>query len=180
MTTQAALDTLVRAARARDWATARAATEALVAAMPAEDAVALARAEVARRLPAFEAHHPDATWARAYLEGAPGGAVVTDDEWPGPGGNNFAAAVEALDRAAHATDATRPTQVVEAIASAIMAELAAAWGARFPERWRRWYVDARGGDEPGDPSALVDMMADEQTAARDVAAWLAVAARFAP
>jgi hypothetical protein len=82
--------TLIRAAYARDWATARAATQALVAAMPAEDAVALARAEVAQRLPLFEAHHPDATWARAYLEGAPGAAVVTDDEWSGPGGNNFA------------------------------------------------------------------------------------------
>jgi hypothetical protein len=175
VTAQVQLDALIHAAHARDWNAARAAVEALVASLPADAAIALARAEVVRRLPAFEAHHPGSAWPRSYLEGEPGVEAIVEDEWPGPGGNNFASAIAHLDDAVHATDAARPAHVVDAIASAIMAEISAAWGARFPERWRGWYDTALLADGSADWRVLFDMRDDPDRRERFVAAWLAVA-----
>lgn len=179
MTTAAARDALVVAARAYDWNAARAAAHALIAAVPRDAALAAVRAELVQRLPGFEAHHPGVGWPRAYLEGAPGAALDVTHELPGPGGNSFASAVEALDDATGADDATCRARLVDALASAIMAELAGAWGARFPDRWRRWYADVTSGEAPTEPLALDHMRQWPETAAGFARAWSDVAARLA-
>lgn len=167
------------AGRARDWNAAHAAVAALLVRLPAGDALALTHAEVARRLPTFEAHHPGLDGPRRLLEQIAAGMPPLDadpeqDDCTGPGGNNFSASLAALLRATRAVDSdTRARECARAIAEAIMAESTADWGSRFPAEWRRWYEAPP--DDDVASSALITASSDPASAAVERAAWARLA-----
>ncbi|XXF77817.1 hypothetical protein P2318_32920 [Myxococcaceae bacterium GXIMD 01537] len=189
----AKLRALRHAADRGDWNACSEATEALLPHLPMARALELTRAQVERRLPAFERHQPGVTWPRAFLEAlrAPEdsgdeerGWPPGEDEFPGPGANTFIRALDALRRARRPTthEAQRVTALVEAIQSAILAEKTEAWGARHPDRWAFWYENALS-DEPGVEQArtqvLLDMARDPESVRLKRAGWRDVADRLA-
>jgi hypothetical protein len=139
----------------------------------------LAHAEVQRRLPVFERHHPHMHWPRVWLDALANTAPFKFDESTpevleeasGPGGNNFAEAVRQLALAAAATGERQITHVIEAISGAIMAEMAETGGSMHRELWDLWFQDGLTGDEPRYPSAMVNVMNDPNVVAVDLAAW---------
>ena len=178
------LDELAGAASARDWNRCRELTAALLARLPAEEVLEIAREQVAARLQWFERHHPSEDRPRALLAslrastGAGHRPLDCSDwgEYEGPGGNNYVGAIDALLETA-CSGADQPRRVamaVEAIASAIMAEKVARWGGRHPELWQLWYREGLSGEPRTKPDLLVSMGKDPEAAAADTAGWLAV------
>lgn len=133
------------AAEQGDWNVWRAAIEPLLLRLPTGHAVRFTRDFVARRLPVFERHQPGMSWVREVLEALthPEDAASSGRKWPfwedssGPGGANFANAVESLWIAnQRREDARRCTaELVDAVSDAIMAEAIEPWGASHPEEW---------------------------------------------
>lgn len=173
------LTTLREAAQRRDWNGCHDATEALLARLPVPTMLRLAHAEVKRRLPLFERHHPNMHWPRVWLDALASGAPFTFDEStpevleeaPGPGGNNFAESVRQLALAAAATGEPQITHVREAISGAIMAEMAETGGSAHRELWDLWFQDGLTGEASLYPDAMVKVMNDPKVVAVDLAAW---------
>lgn len=146
---------LRRAGDMGDWNSCLDATRRLLSRLPAKEALGLIKNQVAARLPGFEYHQPGVTWPRELIEtvieaGTPDGwCWPDDDEFPGPGANNFISAVEHLWRASQNEDDNekRIGCLVRAVASAIMAEKLEKWGTRHFEQWQRWYKQALDQDE---------------------------------
>jgi hypothetical protein len=146
-----------RAAEQGDWNAWRDAIEPLVRRLPTSHAVRLTRDFVVRRLPVFERHQPGMSWVREVLEALthPEDAASSGRKWPfwedstGPGGANFANAVESLWIAnQRREDAQRCTaELVDALSDAIMAEAIEPWGASHPEEWALWYQLAWTGED---------------------------------
>jgi len=175
-------------APARDWA---ALTEALTNAFLSLDfyaalEIALTRAHAF--IPTWESHHPEATWAKGLLVwivsyGVAPANLPQEAGMPhsSPGAANFQ---QALIDLARGVEKQTPLEnrlrfLASAVSQVIVAELAAAWYADHPEAWAE---QSERGDEL-EPNGLtvrqriyLDFWYDPQTAARDTAAWLEVAA----
>lgn len=165
----------------------RAATEALLRRLRTDDAVRLTRDFVSRRLPAFERQQPGVHWPRELLE------TVTredsfseerswpDDEFPGPGGNSFAKAVESLWSASLRMENVQQciAELVNALSWAIMAEKVEHWGSRHPREWALWYeLVWRDDDDPRKTDIMMAMAADPDVKRLARAGWLEVADRL--
>ena len=135
------------AAERADWNSCADATKPLLLQLPPLQAVRLTRDFVASRLPAFERQQPGVHWPRnllkAVTEEAPDsneGAWQFEDEFTGPGGNNFAKAVESLWIASLLEDEQqRAAELMNALSEAIMTERVEHWGSRYPKEWSLWY-----------------------------------------
>lgn len=191
VSTEAELRALRHAADAGDWNAARDASLRLLRRLSAPHALELARQQVARRLPAFERHQPGVPWPRDFLESLrtedPAGEGEKkwpweEDEFAGPGANNFIRGVDHLWEARRALrrDWERAADLlVEAIATAIMAEKLEAWGARHPEQWRSWYQSASEGEsDPRRYDVLVACAQDPQSVRIQRESWHDVADRL--
>jgi hypothetical protein len=179
---------LRRAAGQGDWNLCRGATEALLLRLPMSRAVELARQHVARRLPIFERHQPGIRWPREFVESIPAAGFSVyartwpvEDEFPGPGANNFINAVRSLWEASQLRgDARRCAEaLVNAFSGSIMGEKLEHWGARHPDAWARWYQLASSGSDDGSRfDILASSSRDPEAVAVQRAAWLEVADRL--
>jgi hypothetical protein len=181
------LRTLRESARRGNWNGCRDAAEALLARIPDDAMLDIARDEVARRLPSFERHHPHIHWPRVWLnalatgepftfdEGAPG--VL--DEAPGPGGNGFAEAIRQLALANAAERAQRVTHAIAAISRVILAEGSELWGRDHRELWDLWYQDAKGLEEHRCYWILEEIRKDPRVVAVKLASWNRLADKLA-
>ncbi|MBI1279907.1 MAG: hypothetical protein GC179_17405 [Anaerolineaceae bacterium] len=139
-------------------------------------------------LPVFEQHHPDASWARALLVwlasyGAPPADLPMDAglAHDSPGANNFVAALVELARSAERKTPyeNRIRFLANAIGNLIVADLAAYWYAENADMWA--FQQEHGSeidDETGEPISQIvyaSFWLDEDVAARDTAAWIAIA-----
>ncbi|QRK12028.1 hypothetical protein JQX13_19475 [Archangium violaceum] len=123
------------------------ATKSLLLRIPAHQALELTQRQVASRWSLFERHQPGVTWPLEFIEdsariGMKDGLVwPDDDDFTGPGANNFIRAVKHLWDASRILDddEERVTALVDSIANVIMAERLETWGARHLEQWSRWY-----------------------------------------
>jgi hypothetical protein len=174
------------AAEQGDWNAWRDAIEPLLLRLPTSQAVRLTRDFVARRLPAYERHHPGMSWVREVLEALtqPEDAASSEREWPfwedstGPGGASFANAVESLWIASQRRgDARRCTaELVDALSDAIMAEAIEPWGARHPEEWALWYALGMSEEDDQRKHEIAFARAtDPDVRSRERAGWLEVA-----
>jgi len=174
------------AAEQGDWNAWRAAIEPLMLRLPTSHAVRLTRDFVARRLPVFERHQPGMSWVREVLEALtrPEDSASSGRKWPfwedstGPGGANFANAVESLWIANQRSgDARRCTaELVDALSDAIMAEAIEPWGASHPEEWALWYEPGLSGEDNQRKHEIAFARArDPGVKSRERAGWLEVA-----
>jgi hypothetical protein len=144
-------------------------------------------------LPIFEQHHPDASWARALLVwlasyGAPPADLPMDAGLPhdSPGANNFVTALVELARSAERKTPyeNRIRFLANAIGNLIVADLAAYWYGENPNMWE--FQQLQGSeidDETGEPisqTIYASFWLDDEVAARDTAAWLAIADQLEP
>ena len=172
------------AAQAGDWDSCRNATQALLMRLPTHHAIRLTRDFVARRLPAFERQQPAVHWPRELLElvtaeaPASGERRWPDDEFPGPGGNSFAKAVDSLWNAnLRREDARQCTaELVDSLSRSIMAETDEHWGSSHPAEWALWYQLVWSDDYDPRMTAIQRAMASDPEVNRlGRAAWLELA-----
>ena len=182
------------AAQRREWNECWETVEIALARLSISQILALAHRQVQRRLSLFERHHPDIHWPREWLDALGSGTSTVLDEAapevlqdaPGPGGNNFATAVQALARASKAATSTKcAAYAARAIRGAIMAEEVECAGSEAPELWRRWYENelrinaaAEKGEESDaepNPFPFYKIMKTPKVAAVELAAWNALA-----
>ena len=172
------------AAERGDWNGCRAASEKLLLRLTCRRALGLARDYVMRRLFAFERHQPDVHWPREFIESIDGDPSHTKQEWPeseddfaGPGANSFTSAVEALWKASRLImDEQRcVSELVNALAGAIMAERSEFWGSRNPEEWMRWYSQPPDSDDMSGFKILMAAAKDPDVMRLERAGWLEVA-----
>jgi hypothetical protein len=179
------LRTLRLAAERGDWNGCRAASEKLLCQLPCRRALGLIRTQVMRRLPTFERHHPDVRWPRDFISSVDGESAHTEQTWPetedefrGPGANNFTSAVEALWKASRLTDDEWQcaSELVNALAEAIMAESTEHWGSQYPEEWALWYQLALEGEaDPRMTDLQLAMRRNSEVKSLERTAWLEVA-----
>lgn len=185
---------LREAAHAREWSTLQLTLTRLFTALgvfPALD-VTLQRLQV--HLPTFERYHGADGEKGQVLRGLMVAAMsfgFTPDtlpeflvtEYDTPGSGQFAQAVLEMCRAMQKSRAAdeRPALLASAVANTILAELAEYWYSQRPElyaRVRANRIDPNTGDYT-DPDAVriipLHFWIDAEVAARDTAAWLAVA-----
>lgn len=173
------LATLREAAQQRDWNGCHDALNDLLSRLPVPTMLQLARDEVARRLPIFERHHPHMHWPRVWLDALATRAPFTFDEStdevleeaPGPGGNNFAEAVQQLALAAAAEGPQCVTHAIKAIAGVIMAEKTEAGGSKHRELWDLWLQEARKAEEYTYYWVLPIIDREPEAVAAELAAW---------
>jgi hypothetical protein len=104
-----------------------------------------------------------------------------EDEFPGPGANNFISAVRALWEASRLLEDTRrcAEALVNAFAGSIMGEKLEHWGSRHPEAWARWYqLASSGSDDTSRFNILISSSRDPEAVAVQRGAWLEVADRL--
>jgi hypothetical protein len=180
------LQALRVAAERLDWNGCRAASEKLLRRLPPRRSVLLTRDQVMRRLPGFERHHPGVRWPRGFVESIDAETALSDkrawpeaeDDFPGPGANNFTSAVESLWKASQlmADEWQCAAALSNAISAAIMAERIEHWASRHPREWGLWYELALSGE--GDPRMTdiqLAMMRDPGVQQLERAAWLDLA-----
>lgn len=168
----------------------RKATSKLLRRLSSAQALEVARQQVERSLPAFERHQPGVTWPRDFLESlrvpdplGEGGREWPwrEDEFAGPGANNFIKALNNVWEARQLEDGPRRLEMlVDAINDAVLSEMVEAWGARHPEEWRRWLW--RGPDYESHPDRgriQATMMTAPETLRLKRAGWLYTADRLA-
>lgn len=181
------LQSLRLAAAQGSWNGCQAATEQLLLRLPLLRALALARDFVASRLPLFERHHPAVRWPREFIESVCEPKAVhearrwpQDDDFPGPGANNFISAVQALwDARQQAADQhSWPAALAAAIAGTIMAERNEYWGSRNPDAWARWYQLAPDSDDTNELKTLIAIAQEPAVMRVERAAWSEVAERL--
>jgi hypothetical protein len=176
------------AAEQRDWNGCRDASKKLLLRLACGRALLLTRDHVMRRLPVFERHHPSVQWPREFIESIGGGPASIKQAWPeqedefrGPGANNFTTAVESLWKASRLTadEQQCASELVNALSGAIMAESTEAWGSRHHDEWALWYQLASSGESDPRISAIQLVMArDSEAAAVQRTGWLEVAERL--
>lgn len=182
------LRVLQRAAEQRDWNGCRDASERLLLRLPSRRALGLTRGYLLRRLFVFEKHQPQVHWPREFIEATDGDPSHAKTSWPeaeddfaGPGANNFTSAVEALWKAGRLLEDAQPCakELVNALAGAIMAEGTESWGSRHPEEWSLWYQLALSGEnDPRASTHQLQMARDPDVLRLERIAWLEVADRL--
>jgi len=175
------------AAESGDWDSCRSSTQALLIRLPPSHAIRLARDFVARRLAAFERQQPDVHWPRELLEAVTEENPASrkrswpDDEFPGPGGNSFAKAVDSLWNAGlRRGDARQCTaELVDSLSHSIMAETDEHWGSRHPKEWALWYQLVWADDyDPRMTDLQRAMTSDLEVKRLERAAWLEIAGQL--
>ena len=173
------LTTLRESAQRRAWNACRDTAEALLARLPVATMLRLAHAEVLRRLPLFERHHPHMHWPRVWLEALATGAPFNFDEStpevleeaPGPGGNGFTEAVRQLALAAAAEGLQRIKHILESITRTIMSERTEAGARERREIWDLWFQEALAAEGHNYSWVLRELSRDPQAVAAELAAW---------
>ena len=183
-----ALDHLRAAARERDWSVLQ---DTLAEALGEVEYFAGLEIGLTRahdHLPIFEQHHPDASWARALLVwlasyGAPPADLPMDAGLPhdSPGANNYVTALVELARSSERKTPyiNRLRFLANAIGNLIVADLAAYWYGENDDMWD--FQQLHGSeidDETGEAisqTVYASFWLDDEVAARDTAAWLAIA-----
>ena len=184
--TEEELQALRRAAELGDVNGCWDATQKLLRRLPAHLALRLVREFVTRRLPLFERHQPGVHWPRQFIESVPETGSADDrttwpeaeDDFPGPGANNFIGSVEALWKAGRLVDDVqrRNELLADAIVGVAIAEQFEHWGAQHPDAWANWYqLAASGSDDPSQYHTLITIKKDPEAAAVQRAAWLELA-----
>ena len=136
----------------------------------------------------FEQAHPDASWARALLVwlasyGAPPADLPMDAGLPhdSPGANNYVTALVELARSAERKTPyeNRIRFLANAIGNLIVSDLAAYWYAENDDMWDFQQLHGSEIDEetsePISQIVYASFWLDDEVAARDSAAWLAIA-----
>ncbi|MBZ0275253.1 MAG: hypothetical protein K8I60_03875 [Anaerolineae bacterium] len=199
MNTDAAADLnrLRESAQAREWGESQAVLTHLLLGLDFYAGLEMALSRAHAHLPVFEAHHPQAEWARQLLVGivAYGAAPAmlppeAYDSYPSPGAANFITAVLELVRSVERKTPleNRIRFIANALVNTILAELAADWYGQHPDAWTR---QSEQGDSVDPETGLTvrqqiqaQFWLDETVARRDVAAWLslvdALAAKLNP
>jgi hypothetical protein len=181
------LQSLRLAAAQGSWNGCQAATERLLCRLPFLQALAVARDFAASRLPLFERHQPGVHWPREFIASVCEPEAVSetrrwpqDDDFAGPGANNFISAVQALwtTRQQVADQHSWPATLAVAIAGTIMAERNEFWGSRDPEAWAHWYQLAPDSDDPSRFKTLIAVAREPEVMKTERAAWLEVADRL--
>lgn len=187
---EAELQSLRRAADQGDWNGCCDALENLLRRLAPARAMELARQQVERRLPLFEQQNPTVTWPRDFIENlrvadasAEGGRKWPweNDEFPGPGANNFTHGIDELWRARRlpASDPRRVEMMVSAIATVILAEATSTWGARHPDQWAYWYASIMSGEaDPRQGRIMLACSQDPESVRIKREAWHEVADRL--
>ena len=185
------MDRLRAAAHERDWSSLQDILAEVLGQVEYFAGLEIALTRAHDLLPLFEQHHPDATWARALLVwlasyGAPPADLPLDAGLPhdSPGANNFVTALVEIARSAERRTPyeNRLRFLANAIGNLIVADLAAYWYGENNGMWE--FQQAHGSeldDETGQPISQTVYAAfwlDEAVAARDTAAWLALATRL--
>jgi hypothetical protein len=182
------LEAFRNSAKSGDWNGCRSASRVLGSLMAPQRLIDLACIEVRRGLPTFLRVHPGEEWPELILARIEAGAEPTRgmlpiNDYDGPGGNSYYAAVEMLVEAAlHSGEPTKLVEnAIDAIGSVIMARISANWGSENRERWNRWHKGVTS-DPPDESEAvlrtLVDMSNDPETIAIKRQSWLDVADAF--
>jgi hypothetical protein len=181
------IDALREAANKREWGTLGDTLTRLFMAMEFFAALEIAVTRAYNHLPVFEAAHPDEAWARSLLVwitsyGAAPANLPQEAAMPhnSPGAANF---IGALIDVARSVERQTPLEnrvrfLANVVSNVILAELAAAWYGDHPDAWEYQQTD---GDEIDDETGLTarqiiqaEFWMDDETAARDTAAWLEV------
>jgi hypothetical protein len=189
------LQKLREAAAARDWKAYYVILPALLAFLPAADAVEFALAQLRAYLPRFERYHPDVVWPRRRLRklsmSGPEYMTIQKQPWlpearyeyRTPGSDHF---VQAIGRAWQAAvnvgepDVCIP-HVVAATGSVRIADLEEFWYGPRPGRWDDWVLACKTPISEGDTGRHtvwkvgIIFERDPETQRRDTAAWMAVA-----
>lgn len=179
---------LREAAGRREWSILGDTLTALFMTMEFFAALEIAVTRAYNYLPVFEATNPDAGWARSLLVwvtsyGAAPANLPPEAAMPhnAPGAANY---IAALIDVARSVERQTPLEnrvrfLSNVVSNVILAELAAAWYGNHPEAWE---FQQEQGDEIDDETGLTvrqiiqtEFWMDEDTAARDTAAWLEVA-----
>jgi hypothetical protein len=179
------LSALRSAAQSRDWESCKAAAEALGVLLPSRHLIAIAAAELRRRVPGFLRVEPGQEWPERILTTIESGEVpkatmLPTQDYKGPGANSFYVAMEMLMESVYSRDdqAASARSAVSAIAEAIMAGMAESWGTRNRERWNRWYEAASSEEGTQDEdviTTLFGMKSDLEVGAIYRQSWLDVA-----
>ena len=178
------LTALRRGAEVEDWNSCQRAVEMLLRRLSPIAAVRLAARQLWSSLVSFERHHPSAKWAREHLARIEDGEEhlrVPPEalaEYPGPGGNNFVAGVEALTEAygADCDPDRRVHKAAHAVSQAVMVSALDVGGTERPEIWRRWYERALSGARPSlDSHPLLEISNLERVAEHRRSRWFAIA-----
>jgi hypothetical protein len=188
-----ALNRLRAAALERDWSVLQDTLAEVLGEVEYFTGLEIGLTRAHQHLAIFEQHHPDASWARALLVwmasyGAPPADLPMDAGLPhdSPGANNFVTALVELARSAERKTPyeNRIRFLANAIGNLIVADLAAYWYGENPDMWE--FQQLHGSeidDETGEPisqTIYASFWLDEEVAARDTAAWLAVADQLEP
>lgn len=183
-----ALTRLRTLAPERDWGTLQAVLTDALMDMEYFKGLAIAAERAHAYLPVFESYHPGAGWARQLLVSlvsfgmAPAELPAEAGQPHGsPGAANYVLALLELARSAERRTPleNRIRFLANALANLMLADLAAAWYAAHPEAWTEQQM--RGAEIDADSGMTVRQAIyarfwlDEATAARDTAAWLALA-----
>ncbi|MEO8610245.1 MAG: hypothetical protein ABI690_20285 [Chloroflexota bacterium] len=180
---------LCEAAHKREWGTSVDTLTSLFMTMEFFAALEIAVTRAYNHLSVFEAAHPDEGWARSLLVwitsyGAAPANLPQEAAMPhnSPGAANF---IAALIDVARSVERQTPLEnrvrfLANVVSNVILAELSSAWYGDHPDAWEFQQND---GDEIDDETGQTvrqiiqaEFWLDENTAARDTAAWLEVAA----
>jgi hypothetical protein len=187
------LDRLRAAAYERDWSVLQDTLADALGAVEYFAGLEIALNRAYDHLPIFEQYHPDGGWARALLVwlasyGAPPADLPIDAGLPhdSPGANNFVTALVEIARSAERKTPyeNRVRFLANAIGNLIVADLAAYWYAANEDMWE--FQQLHGSeldDETGEPisqTVYASFWLDDEVAARDTAAWLAIADQLEP
>lgn len=187
-----ALQSLRAAAPERDWGQLQDALAEALAGVDYFAGLEIALTLAHAHLPTFEAHHPDAGWARSLLVWMASYGVAPANlpadasaPHPSPGAANFVLALVELARSAERQTPleNRVRFLANAIGSIIVADLAAFWYGQHPDLWALQQEHGDDLDETSGQPIRQQIYArfwlDESVAARDTAAWMQIAGRLA-
>jgi hypothetical protein len=188
---KAAIQTLRAAALERDWSRLQGALAEALGGLEYFAGLEIVLTLAHAHLPIFEAHHPEAGWARSLLVWMASYGVAPANlpaeasaPHPSPGAANFVLALIELARSAERQTPleNRVRFLANAISNLILADLATFWYAQHPDLWA---LQQEHGDELDEASGqpirqqiYVRFWLDESVAARDTAAWMQIAERL--
>jgi hypothetical protein len=182
------LNHLRESAQAREWSESQIILTRLLLGLDFYAGLEIGLARAHAYLAVFEAHHPDAEWARQLLVGIVSYGTAPEmlppavyDSYPSPGAANFITAVMELVRSVERKTPleNRIRFLANALVNTILAELAAYWYDQHPAAWED---QLQRGDEHDPDSGLTVRQGiqarfwlDAEVARRDTTAWLELA-----
>ncbi|MCB9451004.1 MAG: hypothetical protein H6672_06165 [Anaerolineaceae bacterium] len=182
------LSRLRESAQAREWGESQTILTGLLLELDFYAGLEIALTRAHAHLPVFEAHHPEAEWARQLLVGIVSYGAAPEmlppavyEAYVSPGAANFITAVLELVRSVErkTPQENRIRFVANALVNTILAELAADWYGQHPDAWveqieRGDTVDPQTGLTVRQ-SIQARFWLDMTVAQGDTAAWLAIA-----